>query len=315
MMRTRIAAPVWAGLMLLPVAMPSQANGTSPAAPPLVQYTVPVGGEPLAVWARRPADPRGVILLIHGRTWAALPDFDLQVPGQSWSVLQKLAARGYAAYAVDLRGYGRSPRDPGGWLTPARAVLDVGAVLAWITAHERPARRPVLLGWSLGSMVSQLLAQKHGDQISALILYGYPFDVGTRMAATPAPAIPPRERTTADDAREDFISPAATSPGVVDAYVAAALKWDPVRTDWRDLDQFNALDPSRVRVPTLLLQGERDPSVSRESLARFFHGLASRDKQWITLTGGDHAALLENTRPTFIDAVVGFLERERAGAQ
>src|SRR5262249_13140613 len=80
-------------------------------APKLERFTVVADGHPLAVWARRAEHPRGTILLVHGRTWSSLPDFDLQVPGESRSVLAALAAKGFAAYAVDLRGYGATPHD------------------------------------------------------------------------------------------------------------------------------------------------------------------------------------------------------------
>src|SRR5262245_24553922 len=45
------------------------------------RLTVRSDGHPMAVWARRPATPRGAVLLVHGRTWSGRPDFDLQVPG------------------------------------------------------------------------------------------------------------------------------------------------------------------------------------------------------------------------------------------
>jgi hypothetical protein len=70
------------------------------------RLTVQSDGHPIALWARRPAQPKGIVLFVHGRTWSGRPDFDLQVPGMRRSVLQAFAAQGFAAYAVDLRGYG-----------------------------------------------------------------------------------------------------------------------------------------------------------------------------------------------------------------
>ena len=95
-------------------------------------------GHPMAVWARRPAAPQAAVLLVHGRTWSSRPDFDLQVPGLERSVMRSLAARGVAAYAVDLRGYGETPRDATGWITPRRSAPDVVNVLAWIR-RQHPA--------------------------------------------------------------------------------------------------------------------------------------------------------------------------------
>jgi len=280
-------------------------------APPLEHFTVTVDGHPLAVWSRRPATPKGAILLVHGRTWSGLPDFDLQVPGESRSVLANLAARGYAAYAIDLRGYGSTPRDRTGWLTPLRAAADVNAALAWIAIKQKLATRPVLLGWSVGAMVAQLAAQQHPELLSALVLYGYPFSPGDSLDAdVDSTARPARAHTTKEGAASDFVSPNVTSPRMVAAYVKAATRSDPILTDWRFFDQFNALDPARITMPTLVLQGEHDPEPQR-ALQRLVAGLGTTQKSWVTLLGGDHAALLEDTRPSFVDAIVAFVERLR----
>ena len=284
--------------------------GIAAQAPALERFTVTADGHPLALWARRPANPKGVILLLHGRTWSALPDFDLQVTGESRSVLANLAARGYAAYALDLRGYGATPRDSIGWLTPLRAAEDVRQVIAWIAARHKGEPRPVLLGWSNGALVAQLVAQLHGEQLSALVLYGYPWDPDEHVAEEDDSSAVGHQANSASDAAGDFRSPRVTSRRMVAAYVAAAIKADPVFAEWRGLEQWNALNPARVRIPTLLLQGEFDPE-PRDALKRTFGRLGTRDKDWVTLKGGDHAALLEDTKPTFVDAIVGFLEKQK----
>ena len=132
------------------------------------QHTVVVDGHGLAVWEKRPAQARGAILLIHGRTWSSLPNWDLQVPGEDRSVMDALVRAGYAAYALDQRGYGATPRDSTGWLTPDRAVDDAAAVLAWIRQREGGAR-PAILGYSLGASVALLTAQRHPDAVSAAV--------------------------------------------------------------------------------------------------------------------------------------------------
>jgi pimeloyl-ACP methyl ester carboxylesterase len=125
------------------------------------------------------------------------------------------------------------------------------------------------------------------------------------------PAVPPRQPTTREQAISDFISPAVIDQKTIDAYVAAALAADPVRTDWKALDQYNQLDPAKVTVPALLIQGERDPLALTDAQARLFTKLANPDRQWVVLAGGDHAALLEDTAPAFIASIVNFVERPK----
>lgn len=271
------------------------------------KFAVTVDGHPFAVWSRPVSNAKGVILLLHGRTWSSLPDFDLHAPGQQRSVMNALNARGYTTYALDLRGYGSTPRDATGWLTPQRAAADLAGVLDWIDAREH--RKPTLLGWSYGALVSQLTAQEHPELMANLVLLGYPHDPAATLPVSESPTAPPRQPTTREAAASDFISPAVTPQSLIDAYVKAALASDPVRADWRDLHEFNALDAAKVTVPTLLIHGEHDPLAPQQAQARLFTGLGTADKQWVVLAGGDHAALLEDTQPAFVAAVVAFIER------
>jgi pimeloyl-ACP methyl ester carboxylesterase len=290
-----------------PASATAQRALAAASAPALQRFAIEVEGQPLTLWLKEPVARKGAILLIHGRTWSALPNFDLKGAGSERSVMNALAAAGYAAYALDMRGYGATPRDPSGWLTPDRASADVAAILSWIASRER--RPPALLGYSQGSLVAQLTAQREPTLISALILFGYPRDPLNPPRLEPPPAEPPRELNTPQRAQSDFISPAVTPRAVVDAYVAAALEADPIRVDWRNQEQFAALDPAQVLVPTLVLHGERDPLAPLVAQARLFTQLGNPDRRWIILAGGDHAALVEDTQGAFIAAIVSFLER------
>lgn len=267
----------------------------------------------MAVWEKSPPEPLGTIVLLHGRTWSALPDFDLQVPGEDLSLMDGLVARGYRTFALDLRGYGRTPRDETGWLTPNRAAEDLANVMEWAWEKDgrKPAPRPVLLGWSLGSMVSQLTVQRHADLVSAVILFGYPFMPGSEIARSDGPVEPPRRTNTAEAAASDFITEGSISQAAIDACVRAALAADPVRVDWGQRHEWMELDPALVRVPTLLLHGEFDPFARTEAQVALFTELGTSDREWIVIPGGDHAAFLESPRSYFIDAVIGFIQRPR----
>lgn len=280
------------------------------AAAKLRQFTVMADGHPLALWAREVAQPRGVILLIHGRTWSALPDFDLQVPGEQRSVMQALNDRRYSAFALDLRGYGKSPRDETGWLTPDRASRDVVAALEWL-ASEKKISRPTLVGWSQGSLISQLTAQRQPQLISNLVLYGYPRNPASPAPVAPVPDAPAREANTSKNAASDFITPQSITQKAIDAYVAAALAADPIRVDWREQEKWSELDPGRVTTPTLVIHGEHDPYAPMAAQAALFTQIGTADKRWVVLARADHAALLESAAPAFIDAIVGFASRPR----
>jgi pimeloyl-ACP methyl ester carboxylesterase len=287
-------------------------------------------GFQITVWRKAPDKARRSVLLIHGRTWSGRPDFDLQVPGEQRSFMDALVAQGYAAYAIDLRGYGATPRDATGFLTPERAAADVAAALRMIIDRRSPIAgggdpdgsaggaggsaprgidRPAVFGWSMGSMVAQLVSQRTPDLLSAVILFGYPFDPDGKVPDRPDAETPARTPTTAEGAAEDFRAPGVITRRAIDAYVEAALAADPVRTDWRRTTEWNALSPEAVRVPVLLLQAELDPLAKTDAHARLFTRLGTLDRQWVVIPGGDHAALLEDTAPRMIAAIRAFLER------
>jgi pimeloyl-ACP methyl ester carboxylesterase len=291
--------------------VPAVAHETPTIVPP-VRHEVRVDGHPITVWSKPAADPWAVVVLVHGRTWSALPDFDLQVPGESRSLMDALVAEGVAPYAIDQRGYGATPRDDTGWLTPDRAAADLTAVLAYVRQQHPSLPPPAALGWSLGSLTSQLVAQRSPELLSALVLYGYPRRPGQEYLPDLDPlAEPLRAPTTPAGAAEDFITPGSISQAAIDAFVRAALAADPVRMDWRASDQWNALDPAAVQTPTLVIHGERDPYTPIVHQAELFSQLGNPDRAWVILPHSDHAAHLEDAGPQFVHAVVEFLRRPR----
>jgi pimeloyl-ACP methyl ester carboxylesterase len=273
-----------------------------------MRHTVTVDGHPIALWEKSADGADEAILLVHGRTWSAVPDFDLQVRGEDLSLMDGLVEHGYAVFAVDLRGYGASPRDQTGWLTPQRAAADLAEVLKWIAERREWTKKPHLFGWSMGSTNSLLMAQRHPELISSLTLFGYWHDLDKNLPPDEAGIEPQKVRNTAEAAASDFITPGSISRKAVDAYVALALKADPVKTDLRHFDHYNALDPSSIRTPTLVMQGEHDPIAPTELQAKLYMRIGTGHKQWVTVPAGDHAAFVETPRAYFIHALVSFLE-------
>ncbi len=99
----------------------------------------------IAVTAALPQKPAGrpPIILVHGSTGSAAV----------WTFWQReLAGSGWASYAVDLRGHGRSdPID----LSETRMhdyASDVRSLVGQL------GRSPVLLGWSMGGLVAMMVA-------------------------------------------------------------------------------------------------------------------------------------------------------------
>jgi alpha-beta hydrolase superfamily lysophospholipase len=297
-----------AGCLVLGALLLVPAPAVAQAARPPIKHDVVVDGHHLAVWEKKPAQPRAIIVLLHGRTWSSLPNFDLQVPGERRSLMDALVDGGVHVFAVDLRGYGATPRDTSGWLTPDRAIADVHAVIAWI--KQRPPRLPIyLFGLSRGAMVAAMVAQQRPETIAGVVLLGFGFDPDAQIAVSDPPARPPMARTLADAAAADFVTKDAFTAPTVSAFVRAALRADPVRVDWRDEHQFNAFRPAQVQAPVLLIHGDRDPETPMALEAKLFTRFATPDKAWVVLPGADHAAHLEKSQVHLVRTIVWFIRR------
>lgn len=279
----------------------------------LSKTVVNSSGHPMTVWHKAgdqgnstSINSKKQILLLHGRTWSSLPDFDLQVKDEKLSLMDNLVALGFSVWALDARGYGATPRDESGWHSPNKAVEDVANVVTWIT--KQTGVKPTVFGWSYGSMVALLMAQKKPALAESIILYGFPIDPEAKRDFPIMPPTPPRKNNTAKNAASDFIVPGSISQTAIDTYVTESLKADPVRADWNQLKQWHQLNAAEVTVPVLLIQAQHDPLAKSESHARFFIKLPNANKQWVVLAGGDHAALLEEPKDRLVHSINNFVD-------
>ena len=268
----------------MPASRPSVSSRPTPARS--IHRVEADDGHRLRVIEKSAPSPTGTLVLVHGRTWSSIPNFDLPVPRAS--LMDRWAQLGLRVLAIDMRGYGGTKRDASGVLTPDRAAADVAAVLRWA---RRPGESPpVLLGYSMGSLVSHLVAQRFGDALAGVVLYGHPrsadFEWSSVVSGPPA-----RQSTTVEAAREDFIA-SGHRPEVVAAYAEVATKTDPVRMDWSALAQFKAIDPARITRPVLVLYGDQDPFATAADLGSLQKRLGARDGRRVVLEDADHAAHL-----------------------
>ncbi len=274
----------------------------------LVKHTVLSNGHPMAVWEKQIDDAKGIILFVHGRTWSGIPDFDLQVEGEELSLMDGLNAQGYTTYAIDLRGYGETPRDSTAWATPIASAKDVTNIIQWISEQNNNTKVH-LFGWSMGSTIALLAAQNEATNMASLTVFGFWMDLDVKILEDPEHNELQRTVNTAEAAASDFITPGSISHNAIDTYVKMALKSDPIRVDWKQLNEYNTINPSLLELPVLILQGEFDPIAPTDRQSKLFTRLKTANKSWVVISGGDHAAFMETPRPHFIEAFAGFINR------
>ena len=247
-------------------------------------YSVPAKGDdhPLTVYgidSEKPSSDDIIVLMLHGRTWSSVPVYHLLggshnasgKPEESRSLMEAMrySKKNIQPYCMDFRGFGGTPRDERGIVEPNRCVEDVETVLEWIvqrhgldSGDDNNDNMPVLLGWSQGALVAQLVAQKNIPHMSKLILYGsiydpmirYPREPLYTKSATSTTGPPADVENDYDGAIEDFTIEGTIPPEPARLFAEAALLSDPIKAQWRHLHQFNNCDPARIHVPTLVVR-------------------------------------------------------------
>ena len=124
-------------------------------------------------WIDDEVDPKGVVQICHGAAEHA---------GRYARVAKRLGSAGYAVYATDHRGHGRTGAEfgqlgiarPGGW----SAILDDTHRMTQRIARTHPGLPIVLFGHSMGSIIAQGFIQHWGSDIDALVLSGTTGETG-----------------------------------------------------------------------------------------------------------------------------------------
>ncbi len=220
--------------------------------------------------------PSAIILVAHGMS---------EHSGRYARLAEALVGRGWAAYAPDHRGHGLTAEATGvGRAGPAGVDGTVDDLLALLgLARQECGEVPVVLvGHSMGSMLAQAFAERHGGELVGLALSGSggvaeglgDMAAGMRgmadggMADEPVPMLP-MFNVAFEPARTpyDWLS---RDEAEVDAYIADPLCGDDTPMTFgfiADLMELVAdtmspegLDRLPRDLPVLLLTGEQDPA-------------------------------------------------------
>jgi lysophospholipase len=251
-------------------------------------------------WLPDAADPRAIVVLVHG--------FGEHSDRYDW-VAGRLVAAGYAVYAGDHRGHGRSQ---GG-----RALVDVDTVVADVdrlvdqASGAHPQLPVAMLGHSLGGLIAIRYALAHQRRLRALVLSG-------PLAALDAPApalalarglarIAPKFGVSSLDARLVSRDPAVVTayredPLVHHGRIPAQTVAEMARTVERFPDVVG-----RVTVPTLIVYGTADGLCPPSGAIMLAERIGSVDLTTRAYEGLYHEILNEPERETVMGDVLGWL--------
>lgn len=236
-----------------------------------------VDADGIEVFYRRwvPDDVRAVVVVVHGAS---------EHSARYARMAEHLGRAGYAVYALDLRGHGRTADATGpGRIGPRGmegAIDDVRELVRHARA-EHPGVPVVAFGHSMGALITQAFVEQHGDDVDACVLSG---SMGVMPAAAEL-AAGIREAVDAGMADEPLdllggfnaaFEPARTpydwlsrDPDEVDKYVADPLCGDDLPLTYGFVAGMletgaSAMTPEGIAgvpkdLPVLLVTGEADP--------------------------------------------------------
>ena len=247
--------------------------------------------------------PRAVVVIAHGVSEHA---------DRYSHVAARLVKDGYAAYALDHRGHGRSGGKRAVVDRLARAVADLDTLIGMARA-EQPDVKLFLLGHSMGGAISLEYAIEHQDRIDGLVLSA---PAAALEAANPLELAAGRVLSVVAPNAGVFPVDSSTisrDPEVVRAYdedpmvfhrklpartvseLAGAIKTFPERTPGLEL-------------PLLVMVGTADELVPPEASHMVHDRAGSDDKRLISYPGLYHEILNEPEQDQVMDDLVAWLD-------
>jgi pimeloyl-ACP methyl ester carboxylesterase len=235
------------------------------------------------------------LVLVHG----------LGARGEDWGVMMPaLAAQGFHVYALDLLGYGRSPRPDVSYSISMEETVVVEFMQAMHLA------RADVGGWSMGGWIAMKLALDHPEMVDRLMIYD---SAGTYFPATFGP-----ELFTPSDTAGVRKLVAILTPKPVDMpeFAARAALRKLQKNAWvlnrstasmlngRDLLDFRL---HNIRQPMLIVWGAQDELIPL-SAGEAMHKSVPQSVLAI-VQGCGHLAPAECSKPV-IESTVEFLKAE-----
>lgn len=250
------------------------------------------------------ATARAAVILAHGYA---------EHSGRYEVFAEALAAAGYAVFAFDHRGHGRS----GGGRASVRVfdeyVGDLGRVIDRV--HETyPALPRFLFGHSMGGLVGLQLVLEHPEKVEGLLVTAAYMENAVKLSplltrAAPlisrlAPELPVQRLDTDALARDKSVVQAYRSdPLVYHGKVRARLGYELLRAGPYVLERA-----ASIEVPVLLQHGGADRLAAPAGTQAVFAALGSSDKTLKLYDGAFHEILNDYGREQVLTDVLGWLE-------
>lgn len=256
---------------------------------------------------------KGMVLLVHGFG---------EYSGRYLHVMRKLAAAGFSAVAMDLRGHGRSEGARGDIASYEVLLEDLREVWVKVTGAEGMGKKlpAFLYGHSLGGQIVLNFAEAYAPSAAGLVVTSPWLSLAfepewwrvalARLAVRVWPgfrqgvAVHP-ERLSRDLA---FL---AAMPDLHLAHHRMSARM--YQLFMKGAEQAKKAART-LTCPVFLAHGSRDQVTSVEATQEFFRELKSEDKVFVLVPDGRHEMHNDLCREEVFDQITGWLSRRGARA-
>lgn len=247
-------------------------------------------------------EPRAVVVICHGVNSHG---------GQHAWTAERFVEQGYAAYALDLRGRGRSDGERFYVEDIADYVADVSGTIA-IAKSRHPGLKVFLLGHSAGGVTSCTYVLDNQQELAGFICESFAFQVpapGFALAAIKglshiAPHLGVLKLKNEDFSRDpEWVAKLNSDPYIKDEVQPAATVAALVRADERMRREFET-----ITIPVLILHGTEDHATVCHGSEFFYEHAGSSDKTLKIYQGHYHDLLADLGKESVMGDVLEWVE-------
>lgn len=236
------------------------------------------------------SSPRAVFLLVHG----------LGAHSARWDFFARHAAeRGYASYAIELRGFGRTPERPRGHVGSFEVWRRDILALRETIGRDLPGRKIVLAGESMGGLIAYDVAGRFPQGFAGAVLMAPAFKNGMKF---PLSAYVKLALFTPFNPRLMIDLPFTSAMATRDRDYAAVMDANPDELRRASLGLMSGFLPFQARagrlakrfpLPALFLVPGVDHLVDETGARKIFAKLAAADKTLLEYPDMFHALYID----------------------
>ncbi|MCB0040210.1 MAG: lysophospholipase [Caldilinea sp.] len=262
------------------------------------------GGAQLFGQCWRPEQPHALVVLVHGFG---------EHSGRYSNLVPPLTAAGYAVYALDHRGHGRSPGQRGHIDSFDDYLADVRALIESAKAAQ-PGLPVVLFGHSMGGLIVLVYAIRSPAGLTGVVASAPMLSkpnvspILLTVAQLLSRVAPSFALDTGLDPTTISRDPAEVARYASDPQVHAKSSARAGSELMKAVDWAQA-HAGELAVPLLLYHGDDDKLVSIEGSRRFFASVQESDRQFVELPGRYHESHNDSGRDELFAMLVEWLNR------